>query len=226
MEDVAGAVKDLIAQGKVKHFGLSEAGVDSIRRAHAVQPVTALQNHYSLWQREPEQGALALCEELGIGFVAWGPLGQGFLTGAITRGMKFDDPNDLRKDFPRFTPEALEANFKVVDFLKDLARARARPRRRSRWRGCFRASPSSCRSPAARSWSTWTTTCPRTCADGRATSARSTQPSPGSRSRAPRCRRRWIRRSSAERSTTLLQPRCRSAFTSSRITGDDWRRLG
>jgi aryl-alcohol dehydrogenase-like predicted oxidoreductase len=121
MEDVAGAVKDLIAQGKVKHFGLSEAGVDSIRRAHAVQPVTALQNHYSLWQRDPEQGALALCEELGIGFVAWGPLGQGFLTGAITRGMKFDDPNDLRKDFPRFTPEALEANFAVVDFLRELA---------------------------------------------------------------------------------------------------------
>jgi aryl-alcohol dehydrogenase-like predicted oxidoreductase len=119
-------VKDLIQQGKVKHFGLSEAGLENIRRAHAVQPVTALQNHYSLWQREPEQGALALCEELGIGFVAWGPLGQGFLTGAITRGMRFDDPNDLRKDFPRFTPEALEANFVVIDFLKDLA-ARKRP---------------------------------------------------------------------------------------------------
>ncbi|MFL5187026.1 MAG: aldo/keto reductase, partial [Microvirga sp.] len=81
----------------------------------------AIQNHYSLWQREPEHGALDLCEELGIGFVAWGPLGQGFLTGAITRGMTFNDPNDLRKDLPRFTPEAMEANFKVVDFLKDLA---------------------------------------------------------------------------------------------------------
>jgi aryl-alcohol dehydrogenase-like predicted oxidoreductase len=121
IEDVAGTVKDLIRQGKVKHFGLSEAGMDNVRRAHAVQPVTAIQNHYSLWQREPEQGMLALCEELGIGFVAWGPLGQGFLTGAITRDMKFDDPNDLRKDFPRFTPEALEANLKVVDFLKNLA---------------------------------------------------------------------------------------------------------
>ncbi|MEB0032593.1 aldo/keto reductase [Undibacterium sp. RTI2.1] len=121
IEDVAGTVKDLIQEGKVKHFGLSEAGLDNIRRAHAVQPVTAIQNHYSLWQREPERGALALCEELGIGFVAWGPLGQGFLTGAITREMKFDDPNDLRKDFPRFTPEALEANFKVVDFLKEFA---------------------------------------------------------------------------------------------------------
>jgi aryl-alcohol dehydrogenase-like predicted oxidoreductase len=130
MEDVAGTVRDLIREGKVKHFGLSEASLENVRRAHAVQPVTAIQNHYSLWQREPEQGALALCEELGIGFVAWGPLGQGFLTGAITRDMKFDDPNDLRKNFPRFTPEALEANFKVVDFLKDLAaRKNATPAR-------------------------------------------------------------------------------------------------
>jgi aryl-alcohol dehydrogenase-like predicted oxidoreductase len=121
MEDVAGTVGALIGEGKVRHFGLSEASLANIRRAHAVQPLTAIQNHYSLWMREPEQGALDLCEELGIGFVAWGPLGQGFLTGAIARGMKFDDPNDLRKDFPRFTPEALEANFKVVDFLKELA---------------------------------------------------------------------------------------------------------
>ena len=120
-EDVAGAVKQLITEGKVKHFGLSEAGAQNIRRAHAVQPVTAIQDHYSLWMREPETRKLSLCEELGIGLVAWGQLGQGFLTGKITRDMKFDDPNDLRKDFPRFTPEALEANFKVVDFLKDLA---------------------------------------------------------------------------------------------------------
>jgi aryl-alcohol dehydrogenase-like predicted oxidoreductase len=121
IEDVAGTVKDLIQEGKVKHFGLSEAGIENIRRAHAVHPVAALQNHYSLWQREPEEGTLALCEELGIGFVAWGPLGQGFLTGAITRDMKFDDPSDLRSTFPRFGKEALEANFAVVDFLKDLA---------------------------------------------------------------------------------------------------------
>jgi aryl-alcohol dehydrogenase-like predicted oxidoreductase len=121
MEDVAGAVKDLIGEGKVGHLGLSEASAASIRKAHAVQPVAAIQDHYSLWMREPETTKFALCEELGIGLVAWGPLGQGFLTGAITRGMRFDDPNDLRKDFPRFTPEALEANFKVVDFLKDLA---------------------------------------------------------------------------------------------------------
>jgi aryl-alcohol dehydrogenase-like predicted oxidoreductase len=121
MEDVAGTVGELIAEGKVSHFGLSEASAANVRRAHAVQRVTAIQDHYSLWMRDPEQGKLALCEELDIGFVAWGPLGQGFLTGQITRDMRFDDPNDLRKDFPRFTPEALEANFKVVDFLKDLA---------------------------------------------------------------------------------------------------------
>jgi aryl-alcohol dehydrogenase-like predicted oxidoreductase len=121
MEDVAGTVKDLIQEGKVKHFGLSEASVQNIRRAHAVQPVAAIQDHYSLWMREPETTKFDVCEELGIGLVAWGPLGQGFLTGKITRDMKFDDPNDLPKDFPRFTPEALEANFKVVDFLKDLA---------------------------------------------------------------------------------------------------------
>jgi aryl-alcohol dehydrogenase-like predicted oxidoreductase len=121
IEDVAGTVKDLIQEGKVKHFGLSEAGIENIRRAHAVQPVAAIQNHYSLWQREPEEGTLALCEELGIGFVAWGPLGQGFLTGKITRDMKFDDPSDLRSTFPRFSKDALEANFAVVDFLKELA---------------------------------------------------------------------------------------------------------
>ncbi len=103
MEDVAGAVKDLIAEGKVLHFGLSEASISSIRKAHAVQPVTAIQDHYSLWMREPEQTKFAACEELGIGLVAWGPLGQGFLTGKIKRGMTFDDANDLRKDFPRFT---------------------------------------------------------------------------------------------------------------------------
>lgn len=120
MEDVAGAVRDLIAEGKVLYFGLSEASVDNIRRAHAVQPVTALQYHYSLWMREPEGELLPLAEEIGAGFVPWGPLGQGFLTGQITRETKFD-ATDLRSTFPRFTPEALEANFAVVDFLKDLA---------------------------------------------------------------------------------------------------------
>ena len=100
---------------------MSEASAATVRKAHAVQPVSAIQDHYSLWMREPERTKFALCEELGIGLVAWGPLGQGFLTGKITRDMTFDDPNDLRKDFPRFTPEAMEANFTVVDFLKDLS---------------------------------------------------------------------------------------------------------
>ncbi|MDM0029062.1 aldo/keto reductase [Variovorax saccharolyticus] len=120
IEDVAGTVKDLIAEGKVKHFGLSEAGAATIRRAHAVQPVAAIQNHYSLWMREPEDALLDLCDELGIGFVAWGPLGQGFLTGQITPDTKFEDANDLRASFPRFTPEALKANFAVVEFLRGL----------------------------------------------------------------------------------------------------------
>lgn len=124
MEDVAGAVRNLVAAGKVKHFGLSEASAQNIRKAHAVQPVAAIQDHYSLWMREPETTKFSVCEELGIGLVAWGPLGQGFLTGTITRDMKFDDANDLRKDFPRFKPDALEANFKVVDFLRGLAARR------------------------------------------------------------------------------------------------------
>jgi aryl-alcohol dehydrogenase-like predicted oxidoreductase len=124
IEEVAGAVKGLVEAGKVKHFGLSEASARNIRKAHAVHPVAAIQDHYSLWMREPETTKFAVCEELGVGLVAWGPLGQGFLTGAITRDMKFDDPNDLRKDFPRFTPEALEANFKVVDFLKEFGARR------------------------------------------------------------------------------------------------------
>jgi aryl-alcohol dehydrogenase-like predicted oxidoreductase len=121
IEDVAGEVQQLIKEGKVMHFGLSEASAKTIRRAHAVQPVAAIQNHYSLWMREPEIELLALCEELGIGFVSWGPLGQGFLTGQITPDTKFDDATDLRAGFPRFTPEALKANFAVVDFLREMA---------------------------------------------------------------------------------------------------------
>jgi aryl-alcohol dehydrogenase-like predicted oxidoreductase len=121
IEDVAGAVRDLIAEGKVKHFGLSEASAPTIRRAHAVQQVAAVQNHYSLWMREPEIDVLSHCEELGIGFVAWGPLGQGFLTGQVTPDTKFDEASDLRASFPRFSPEALKANFAIVEFLRDLA---------------------------------------------------------------------------------------------------------
>jgi aryl-alcohol dehydrogenase-like predicted oxidoreductase len=116
IEDVAGAVKDLIQQGKVKHFGLSEAGVRTIRRAHAVQPVTALQSEYSLWWREPEAEVLPTLEELGIGFVPFSPLGKGFLTGKISEDTKFDK-NDFRNIVPRFTPENRKTNQAVVDLV-------------------------------------------------------------------------------------------------------------
>ena len=120
IEDVAGAVKDLIRQGKVRHFGLSEAGVQTIRRAHAVQPVTALQSEYSLWWREPEQEVLPTLEELGIGFVPFSPLGKGFLTGAISENTTFDS-TDFRNIVPRFTPEARKANQVLVDLLGEIA---------------------------------------------------------------------------------------------------------
>jgi aryl-alcohol dehydrogenase-like predicted oxidoreductase len=122
IEDVAGAVKDLIQKGKVKHFGLSEASAKTIRRAHAVHPVTAVQSEYSLWTRDPEAEVLPVCEELGIGFVPWSPLGQGFLTGTVDATMTFDSTSDLRATFPRFTPEAIKANQPVVDFLNMFAK--------------------------------------------------------------------------------------------------------
>jgi aryl-alcohol dehydrogenase-like predicted oxidoreductase len=121
IEDVAGAVKELIQAGKVKHFGLSEAGVKTIRRAHAVQPVTALQSEYSLWWRKPEQEVIPTLEELGIGFVPYSPLGKGFLTGRIDENAKFDS-TDFRSKLPRFTPEALKANQAVVDLLGRIAK--------------------------------------------------------------------------------------------------------
>ena len=120
IEDVAGTVKDLIAEGKVKHFGLSEAGVQTIRRAHAVQPVTALQSEYSMWWREPEQEIMPLLEELGIGFVPFSPLGKGFLTGAINAQTTFG-ADDFRSKVPRFASEAIEANEKLVSLLAALA---------------------------------------------------------------------------------------------------------
>ena len=124
IEDVAGAVKDLIAEGKVRHFGLSEPGEQTVRRAHAVQPVTALQNEYSLWTRGPEtNGILAACDELGIGFVAYSPLGKGFLTGTITDAAHVAD-GDFRKSVPRFAPDALAHNLALVDLLKRVAEAR------------------------------------------------------------------------------------------------------
>lgn len=122
IEDVAGAVKELIKEGKVGHFGLSEANVQTIRRAHAVQAVSAVQSEYSVMERSPERnGVLALCEELGIGFVPWGPVGMGYLTGQLDSHSKFDPQKDLRSGFDRFTPENLEANRPVIDLLRDIA---------------------------------------------------------------------------------------------------------
>ena len=123
IEEVAGAIKDLIKTGKVLHFGLSEASAKTIRRAHAVQPVIAVQTEYSLMQRDPEKnGVLASCEELGIGFVPWGPVGQGYLTRKIDARTNFDPKMDLRSGFPRFSPENLTANMPIVEFLEQFAK--------------------------------------------------------------------------------------------------------
>jgi aryl-alcohol dehydrogenase-like predicted oxidoreductase len=127
IEDVAGAVKDLIQQGKVKHFGLSEAGVQTIRRAHAVQPLAALQSEYSLWWRRPEAEVIPTLEELGIGFVPYSPLGKGFLTGKIDENARFES-SDFRSTLPRFTPDALKANQALIDLLGSIAeRKKATP---------------------------------------------------------------------------------------------------
>lgn len=127
IEEVAGAVKGLIEQGKVKHFGLSEAAANTIRRAHAVQPVTAIQSEYSLWARDPEAEVLPTCEELGIGFVPWSPLGAGFLTGKVDPAMTFD-PRDIRSVFPRFTADARQANQPLVELVREIAgRKKATP---------------------------------------------------------------------------------------------------
>jgi aryl-alcohol dehydrogenase-like predicted oxidoreductase len=121
IEEVAGALKDLIQAGKIRYYGLSEAGAETIRRAHKVHPVVAVQNQYSIWTREPEEKVLPVCEELGIGFVPWGPLGTGFLAGNITADTKFDAATDLRANFPRFTPNAIKANMPLVEMLRDIA---------------------------------------------------------------------------------------------------------
>jgi aryl-alcohol dehydrogenase-like predicted oxidoreductase len=123
IEDVAGAVKDLVQAGKVRHFGLSEPGVQTIRRAHAVMPVTAVQSEYSLWTRNPEQGVLQVLEELGIGFVPFSPLGRGFLTGSMGADTKFES-SDFRSSLPRFSPEALAANQALIDVLGRIAKAK------------------------------------------------------------------------------------------------------
>jgi aryl-alcohol dehydrogenase-like predicted oxidoreductase len=118
-EEVAGTVQDLIQEGKVRHFGLSEASAETIRRAHAVQPVTAVQSEYSMWWRAPEEGALPTCEELGIGFVPYSPLGKGFLTGKVDESTTFAD-NDIRARIPRFSPEAMKANWALIDLLNQI----------------------------------------------------------------------------------------------------------
>ena len=162
IEDVAGAVKELIAEGKVRHFGLSEAGVQTIRRAHAVQPVTALQSEYSLWWREPEEEILPTLEELGIGFVPFSPLGKGFLTGKIDENTTFDERR-LPQHRAALRPEAGRRTARSSTWSARSPRARARRRRRSRWHGCSRRSRGSSRSPA-----------PRSCTGSRRTSARPT----------------------------------------------------
>jgi aryl-alcohol dehydrogenase-like predicted oxidoreductase len=139
IEDVAGTVKELMQAGKVKHFGMSEAAPKTIRRAHAVQPVTAVQSEYSLWWRKPEQELIPMLEELGIGFVPYSPLGKGFLTGAIKEDAKFDS-TDFRSKLPRFAPDALKANQAMIDLLGASRRRRRRLRLRSRWPGCWRRS--------------------------------------------------------------------------------------
>jgi aryl-alcohol dehydrogenase-like predicted oxidoreductase len=121
IEDVVGVLKELIQQGKIRHYGLSEAGADTIRRANEIHPVAAVQNQYSIWTREPEEKVLPACEELGIGFVPWGPLGTGFLAGNITADTKFDAATDLRANFPRFTPDAIKANMPLIEMLRDIA---------------------------------------------------------------------------------------------------------
>jgi len=125
IEDVAGTIKDLITEGKVLHFGLSEASAKTIRRAHAVQPVAAVQTEYSMMQRDPAQnGVLATCEELGIGFVPWGPVGQGYLTQKIDARTQFDPKMDMRSGFPRFSPENIIANAPIIEFLRPFATKR------------------------------------------------------------------------------------------------------
>src|SRR6185295_4796930 len=120
----AGVLKEMISEGKVNHYGLSEAGSQTIRRAHAIHPVTAIQSEYSVWTRDPESEILPVCEELGIGFVPWSPLGQGFLTGKIDSSTKFDS-SDFRASFPRFTQEAREANLAIVALLNQIAQRRS-----------------------------------------------------------------------------------------------------
>jgi pyridoxine 4-dehydrogenase len=154
IEDVAGTVKELIRQGKVRHFGMSEAGVQTIRRAHAVQAVAALQSEYSLWHRAPEREVIPTLEELGIGFVPYSPLGKGFLTGKMDENTALD-ATDFRNTLPRFEKENRKANLAFVELIGRIAARKTRHRRRSRSRGCWPRSRGSHRSRARRSCTGW-----------------------------------------------------------------------
>jgi aryl-alcohol dehydrogenase-like predicted oxidoreductase len=185
IEEVVGAVKDLIQAGKVKHFGLSEAGVQTIRRAHAVQPVTALQSEYSLWWREPEAEVLPTLEELGIGFVPFSPLGKGFLTGKIDETMTFDS-SDFRNTVPRFRPENRKANQVLVELIGSIAQWKQAGEHDLRSPACWRRSRGSCRSRAPRSHIAWRRTLARLLSILRPTiCARSRAPPRRSRCREP-----------------------------------------
>jgi len=198
IEEVAGTVKDLIRQGKVRHFGLSEAGVQTIRRAHAVQPVTAVQSEYSLWWRRPEEELMPTLEELGIGFVPFSPLGKGFLTGKIDENTTFDS-SDFRNIVPRFTPEARKANQALVDLLKRIAERKKATPPRSRSPGCWPRSRGSFPSPAPGSGSASTRTSePLPSRSRRTTSAKSTTPPRRLRSRARGTPKPWRRGPASE----------------------------
>ena len=183
IEDVAGAVKDLIQAGKVKHFGLSEAAAPTIRRAHAVQPVTAVQSEYSLWWRRPEAEVLPLLEELGIGFVPYSPLGKGFLTGKIDANAAFAS-NDIRNTIPRFTPEARQANQVLVDLLGQIAQRKQATPAQIALAWLLAQKPWIVPIPAPASWRAWTrTTAPPPSRSRRTICARSKPPRPRSRCR-------------------------------------------
>jgi hypothetical protein len=196
IEDVAGTVRDLIAEGKVGHFGLSEASATTVRRAHAVQPVTAVQSEYSLWWREPERELLPTLQELGIGFVPFSPLGRGFLTGTINADTTFD-ANDFRNSVPRFEVDG-RANQALVDRISTIAAARGATRRRWRWPGCWRRRRGSCRFRAPPRSTAWKRTWARlTCSWRRRSCSAS--------------RRRWMKcRSSVSATTPSVRPRPRA----------------
>ena len=160
VEDVAGAVKDLIQAGKVKYFGLSESNADQIRRAHAVQPVAALQSEYSIWWRAIEPEILPTCEELGIGLVPYSPLGRGYLTGKVDENTTFDK-SDIRARNPRFTPEAIRQTGCVIELLEKISSEKEPPQPRSRWPGCWPKSPGSCPFPARAGSNGWMKTSAR-----------------------------------------------------------------